>query len=218
MRAIPIDRIHSSPEPVQQFLASIESMQGDRWLIQCQHGEFLASCATSCLLQPAPGDQVLVAASPDRVWILSVLERNSSVRSILEVPGDLEIKAPLGRLELSGSKGLELTSAEGISLDAPRFRLITRLLEVVSAQTQWAGESLRARLDTVNFLGRVFDSVVERFSRKTVRSYRENEETDQVRSGQIDYRAAKNMTLRGRNILARSTELTKIDGEQIHMG
>jgi len=67
-------------------------------------------------------------------------------------------------------------------------------------------------------VGRFFDAVFERIAHKSRWSYREVEEMDQVRSGQIDYRSAKNLNLRGKHALITAEELVKIDGDQIHLG
>ena len=44
------------------------------------------------------------------------------------------------------------------------------------------------------------------------------EECDYLRSGEVDYRADKNMSLRGDNTMVTAKELVKVDGGQIHLG
>lgn len=55
-----------------------------------------ARLGASCLLQPAPGDRVLVwSGSDDRRWVLAVLLRpNEEAESVLAMPGNVTVKAP----------------------------------------------------------------------------------------------------------------------------
>ena len=62
------------------------------------------------------------------------------------------------------------------------------------------------------------DTVMERISQKVKRSYRLVEECDYLRSGEVDYRADKNMSLHGDNTMVTAKELVKVDGGQIHLG
>jgi hypothetical protein len=70
----------------------------------------------------------------------------------------------------------------------------------------------------MKLIGRFFHSMIDSISQKVKRSYRVVEDIDHVRSSQIDYRASKNMSLRGQNALINAEELVKIDGDQIHLG
>ena len=62
------------------------------------------------------------------------------------------------------------------------------------------------------------DSVTERWTQKTKRSYRFVEEMDITRAQEIDTRASGTLSMRGKNAITTAEELVKMDGRQIHLG
>jgi Protein of unknown function (DUF3540) len=60
--------------------------------------------------------------------------------------------------------------------------------------------------------------VLERCHQRVARSYREVEETDQVKAGQIDYTADTSLQLHAKYALVTADQLVKMDAEQIHIG
>jgi hypothetical protein len=167
-------------------------------------GELFAKRALSCLIEPVEGDRVLVAGDlHDEVFVIAVLERLDASPVTIAVDGDLTLGVPRGRLSIAAQKGIDLVTAADMTLTgseltvrAPRF----------------------AQVQVVKLVGELFDAVLERISHKVKRSYRIVEEIDHVRSSQIDYRAEKNMSLRGKNALVTADELIKMDADQIHLG
>jgi len=218
MKAVRLDEYQGCTATMSQHMAEVVQRQGDAWLLQGAGSRLLARQATSCLVTPVQGDRVLVATCGDEAWVLAVLEREAGAPVAFEVEGDLSIGSARGKVSVAGQDGLNLASAGPIAMESPSFYLTTRLAEAVTERLSWVGDRLDARFDGVRFVGRLFDGIVERFSRKARRSYRSIEEVDQVRSGQIDYRADSSLTLKGQNVLAKARELAKIDGGQIHLG
>jgi hypothetical protein len=214
-------RIELCPEPEiipVQSLARIVKPTDTGWLLEGSGEHFVAGRAASCLLTPAIADRVLVTRAGDESWILAVLERNQDNPAVLSVSGDLEINAIKGNVSLHGDTGLGLSSTDAITMDAPRLRVSTRLADIITGKLSWMGRELEARFDGVKFMGRLVDSVIERFSRKAKHSVRHVEQMDQLRSGTIDYRADANMSFRACNVLTKAEQLARIDGDQIHMG
>jgi len=204
--------------PGIQVVAQVEEECKEGWCVEGSELKRVARQASSCLLTPRPGDRVLLFALGAECWILAILDREPGSASVLSTAGDLTVQSSGGKVSLDGAEGVGVRSGRSISLDSPEFRLASRVAEVVTGKLSWIGQTLEARFDGVRYVGRLFESVVERFSSRARRSYRDIEEIDQVRSAHIDYRADGNMTLRARNVLAKAKELAKLDGDQIHMG
>lgn len=205
-------------EPAQ-WSATVTAVDGDTLTILGKNGPATVTRAVSCSIDPRPGDRVLVAdLQNDDRFVIAILERPKSTALKMTLPGDLTIATPSGRLCLAAQEGVDVVSARDIALTSSDFSLRAKNGEIFLDRISLLAKDVLAEVEKVkNFIG-LFDSVVERITQKVKRSYRRVEEIDIVRSEQIDYRSAKNMSLRGRNTLFTAEELVKIDGDQIHLG
>jgi hypothetical protein len=175
--------------------------------------------AASCLIEPEPGDLVLVAGDGrEHVYILAVLERAGDGPARLSVEGDLAIQVRRGHFSVSSSHGIDLVTATDVKIAGSGLDVRAERGRVFLAELSYIGGKILAQAERVKLLAGIFDSVLERFAQKVKRSYRVVEEMDHLRSGQISYRAEKNMDLRARNALLTAEELVKLDGDQIHLG
>lgn len=78
--------------------------------------DYAALRAASCLIDPSPGDHVLVCSLSDgRAYILAVLERSSEASATLSIDGDVVLKLPSGRFEVMAEGGLGLSTPSGFS-------------------------------------------------------------------------------------------------------
>lgn len=207
------------PVSVRQVLGDVLSQAGDAWRVQTAVGVQYAQRALDCLVTPRVGDRVLLVCTGQEAFVLSVLSRRDvDTATILSAPGDIQLMAGTGRVGLVGRDGIDIVSGRDVSVETDGFHLRARMARMVIGSLHWLGERLNAEIDASRVVGRLFDSVVERFSRRAKRSYRVVDELDHSRSEQIDYRATSNMSLRGRNVLTTADELIKLDGGQIHLG
>lgn len=204
---------------VRHEMGSVLSRAGDAWRVRTAAGVQHAERALDCLVTPEEGDRVLLVCTDREAYVLSVLSRRDpGTTTTLSAPGDIQLMAGKGRVGVVGRDGVDIVSSHDVSVDSGGFHLRTKTARMVVGSLHWLGDRLNAEIDAARLVGRLFDSVVERFSRRANRSYRFVEELDHVRSEQIDYRARANMSLRGRNVLATADELVKLDGDQIHLG
>ena len=218
MQAENIHELDAIPQPVRQQLATVREMIDGGWLLDDNGRQLMALRAAGCLLAPAVGDRVLAISRGEEAWILAVLWRDSGDETVLEAPGNLTLKAACGKISVEGSEGLDLSSEKQVSVNTPCFQLRAGIADVFTGKLDWLAQKLNAKVDGVSFVGRMFDSIVERFSRKARWSFRDIDGMDQTRAGQIDCRAEANMVLRGGNVIAKAANLAKVDGKQIHMG
>ena len=187
------------------FTGRVISADADTLHIACaclDGGSCEARRAASCLLQPEPGDTVLLCAPHGAgLYVLAVLERSSDAPCRLHL-GD--------KAELSASASISLASDELVL----RARRATGLIDSLSC----IGQELVTSFASVRLIGRLFDSLFERVSQFAGHSTRTVEGLDQTRSAIIDCRAERTLSLHGSEIIATATELAKVDGKQIHIG
>jgi hypothetical protein len=215
-------------EAVKQLRQKGPPFQADGIAVECGpdgirvdtgEGVFLAHRALSCLIEPIAGDRVLVAGdlSTD-IFVIAVLERRKSSPIRISVNGDLAVGVTNGRFAVAAAHGIDLVSAGDLGLTAAEFTVRAPEGHLFFGHLSYLGHKIFAQIEGMKLVGGFLDAVLERISHKVKRSYRVVEELDLVRSEQIDYRAAKNMSLRGQNALVTAKDLVKIDGDQIHLG
>lgn len=212
----PTPTLSSGAEAVQ-MTGLVVDVRGGTCHLDVDGSGLFAARAASCLLEPVVGDRVLVLVTVEQAWVLAVLEREQSLPATLKLEGDLELNCG-GTMTFFGKTGVEFKSDQCVSIESPRVNVLSRLLEGVLGRLSLNVHSGDASFGSLKLVGRWFDTVVERFSLRSVNSYRETRELDQTRAGQLDFRASQNVSVRGRNILSKSEELTRMDGDQIHLG
>jgi hypothetical protein len=213
---------------VKQLIRENHQIQADGSVVACgadgirvdtRYGELSARRAVSCLVEPVPGDRVLVAGDfNDELFVIAVLERTDTTPIRITLEGDLSLGLPSGRFSVAAAHGIDLVSGGDMAITSDELAVRAARGSVFLDKLSFLGRRLFAEIEGIRILGGFFDTVMERAVSRVRRSYRTVEEIDQVRSGGIDYRAENTMSLRGNNTLMTAKELVKIDGDQIHLG
>lgn len=178
-------------------------------------GTVIARRALSCLVEPQPGDAVLVATSGGRSYVLAVLERSTTQPVELAVENDLVLSSTRGEVSLSGRRvSVEAGEAE---LKSARFKLTTASAEVFTQALSWLGDLAELDVRKVRTVAQVAESVVDRVSQSFGRVYRKVEDFEHVRAKRIDQQAEL-MNLRGKNAMLTAEQLVKLDADQVHLG
>lgn len=81
-----------------------------------------AQLALAFPYQPAVGDLLLVVGQEEAWYVIGVLR--GAGKTSLTVPGDLEIRAPQGRIEMSAGKG--------VTIRGPLVRVVANKLELAA--------------------------------------------------------------------------------------
>jgi hypothetical protein len=90
--------------------------------VQLRNGATVeAQLALAFTYQPAVSDVVLVIGDSEGWYVIGVLQ--GSGRAVLELPGDVELRASGGVLRLTGDKGVEVAGPE-VSVRAGALRMI----------------------------------------------------------------------------------------------
>jgi hypothetical protein len=173
--------------------------------IDTERGKLAALRATSCLLEPEPGDKVLLIGEPTgALYVLAVLEREAGTPSRIKCDGDLTMDVGEGRFTVAAGEGVDLMTGGDLQLTAAR-------LEVRAGEANFTFGAAR-------LIGKSIDSVLERVAHRVKNSIRWVEGLDQVRSGQLDYHAEGMMRLHGENTVLTANKIVKADGKQVHIG
>lgn len=213
-----LNRVSEQDNALLQTSGSVLETNDGELTVATDFGKFRARRALSCLIIPEAGDRVLLAGCGEEMFVLAVLERSATTPLQITLARDVNIAAPNGRITIAASEGIELVSAGNMGLTTATLQLRAGSARIFLNKMQYLGRRIFAEFETVKLIGSILDSVMERVCRKVKRSYRIVQELDHVRAEQIDYRARKNFSFRGKNTLVTAEELVKFDGDQIHMG
>jgi hypothetical protein len=187
--------------------------------VQAATGARVARRAASCLVAPQEGDRVLLALEGGQTWVLAVLERLGGGPLPLDLEGgDVRLRVPHGRLEVSAAAGADLVSGGAVEVVAPTLGLTADEARVAVSRVGVFGGFVAAQVERVQVVAGALDGTIERLTQRIKRSLRLVEESDQVRAGSLDYRADGVVQLQGRTAVVTAEQLVKVDGAQIHVG
>jgi hypothetical protein len=176
-----------------------------------------AQRASSCLIEPKLGDRVLVVTHADGAHVLAVLSAAEPDATRLAVSGDLELAAS-GRVTVEGAEGVRVVTPEELEVAADRARFSTVVATVVVDRLAVLGKEMSTRWSKVRSVVDTIETVSQRLVQRSGRVYRFIQESEQVRARYLEWAAEVAVNIKSRNTIMRSSELTKIDGQQIHLG
>ena len=202
-----------------QAYAKVVSQVDTFYSVETESGLYRVRRAVSCVVQPELNDLVLVSLSSlGGGYILAVLEREQGAKATLSFDADVDIKTDEGSLSIASKQGIDLASPEEINLVSSSLGISSSKGEINIGRLSFLGNFFEGSLETVKLLARTFDSITDRFFRRTKRSYRFVEDTDQVKTGSLNYIADKSLMLRGTFSQMTAKEDVHIDGERINIG
>ena len=218
MPAVPIRSRVRRPEPIHTTAVVLE-VDGLRIAVQTESDTLDARLAVSCLLRPECRDKVLVSGpSAGDCYIIAVLERDPATVQRLQLHGNAVLSVDAGSLTVEASERVELKGGDSMFIGAPQFDLRATKANVLFGELSAIGRIWNGALGQLRLVGETLDTIVQRVTQHTKTSLRTVEETDQVRSGHIDYRAEANVHVQGQNTLVNARELVKLNGDQVHVG
>ena len=218
MTTVPIRSRQRRAEPVH-VSGEVLAVESIAITVRTDVGILEARQAASCLLRPELADKVLVSgASAADCYVIAVLERFGSTEQHLQFSGDTLLSVQGGTLRMAGSEGLELKAGTTVTVTASEVDMRASKASLVFGELSAIGRAWNGALGQLRFVGEALDTVVQRLTTHARDSLRTVEQTDQVRSGQIDYRADGNVHVQGQNTLINARELVKLNGDQVHIG
>lgn len=182
--------------------AEVLAREGDACTLRLEGRETRARRAFSCLVEPEPGDVVLLGRAGTDRYILAVLERTGGAPMRLALPDGTTLAADGGRLNLA---------AETLVMESERTQVVTGTLGVSARRTE-------ARAGRLSLFAEAIETMAERVIGRFRRSYRFVEESEHLRARDIDQRASGHLHLRGETANVQAGVLVKLHGSQIHLG
>lgn len=142
-----------------------------------------------------------------------------SGRCTLYAPeGDLELKAPSGRLTLDGEQGLALRSGAELELTAERLHARALEAEVELTDARVSANALTTTFRRVRQQIDLLETNAGRIVERARESYREVEGLAQTRADHIRQVAARTYRVIGQRTMLKARDDLKLKGEKIHLG
>ena len=133
-----------------------------------------------------------------------LFEHNSATRlTVLVAPdGDLELRAPRGKVRV--------VAAEGIELSTPSVRS-----KVGEARVE--GKTLELSFERIKTAAAVVETVAGRILERARDAYRETEGLSQTRAGRLRLVAEKTISMLGQRAVVKAREDVKVKGEKVYL-
>jgi hypothetical protein len=199
------------------YSGKINESDGKIFQVETHGGTIAAKMAASCLLQPQPGDQVLVSCAPAETFILAVLNRMEN-DFILNFPGNTTINSPEGQLKLQAREDLQLTSLKDISIQAPKVNTVAKEQLLITEEIKLMSDKAHVNVTEVSLIAKnvitAFDQLTQHA--KNVMRVVENMETLQI--GHLVKHIKKTLTIRTGQAVISAEKDMRLDAERIHMG
>jgi hypothetical protein len=203
--------------PMQE-VATVVGISGRSLRVRSSLGEVMARRAASCLLEPALGDEVLVAHHDRGSHVLAVLERDDEAPARISAEGDIEIAAAAGKVSVSGRDGVDILTPGKAVIAAGSASISAKRADVVVEALAFLGESIAAKVDRVKTVADSVETVATRWVQRLDRAYRFIARSETVRAEYLEYEAKAAFHVKAETTLVNSAGLTKLDGSQIHLG
>jgi len=207
-------------EKEENFLeyGTVKLAQGSAFTVAAESGVVATKRSFSCLVEPMPGDTVLVSRTASGCYILAILERHCDQHACLAFEGDADLRLKQGRLRVAAQEGIDLVSAKDTALFSPELSINSVRADVSIQNLSFFGTFLQGQIERIKLIGQACDSIFERVSQRVKRCYRWVDELDQLKAGQLNYLVKKLMSLRGKYAVLTAEEDVRIDGDKILVG
>lgn len=206
----PLVLLKSPPPPATDELNGqvIQALGERAFLVSRGQRSQLCRQAFGCLVEPAPGDRVLLADVDDSTFILCILERPDGARPTLHLPDGLVIDSA-GELRIA---------ATALELAPQALRLRANELDCQAATLTYTCSEVRGFVGVGKLVGRALELLADKWVQVSKQSFRISEQLECVRAGELDCEAQQSLRLHAKNTLFSAEQLSKLDARQIHIG
>jgi hypothetical protein len=204
------------------FSGVIGGRTGDRFHVQTHSTSIRARKASSCLLVPAIGDQVLVFSDQSgqgEYFILSVLSRSADHchENELLFDGPTRIRVNQGDLKLQSEGEIQVAAAKRIDLTSNEIHAHACKADVKIDQCSFFGRVLNVQAEMIKSAARTIDYIVTRWTLRADNSARYVRKHDEVQAESARYLTEKTLTMHSKNAVHTGEELVSINGGQINL-
>ncbi|HET7649531.1 MAG TPA: DUF3540 domain-containing protein [Gammaproteobacteria bacterium] len=181
-------------------------------------GAITARRAASCLLEPAAGDTVLATrVGADSWYVIAVLTRGESV-PVVSLPADSQLRSVQGGLTVTAHTGLVLAAGEQLSITTPSLEVQAETAHGSFSVLRTAAGLIEATATRMRNVADLFETVAEVIRQRAGSSFREVQDLDHLKAGQVYYKAESVLNMRGKHSVLSAEGEVKIDGTRVHLG
>ncbi|MDR5837111.1 DUF3540 domain-containing protein [Caballeronia sp. LZ034LL] len=220
---------HSMTRDPALTTASVTGRAGEWFYLDGQTEGALR--AASCLLEPQPGDLVLVCdalpahpveagvtAAVSVAYVLAVLVRSqATATATLALPGGTALESADGELRVRAPR-ITLEGADQIRASTREFALDSVSASIVSHRAQARIGALDAGIERLSLVAKSFVSTVGQLLSRVQDSTRRIEGNDDLHAGSAHWRVEGHAHMHTRHTTLMSDEVTRVDGSKIELG
>ena len=214
----------SEKEILPSFETALESgtilrKEPDSYAVWLRDEEVSAHRAAGCLLDPEPGDRVLlVGLAGEPLRILSVLARASGETARLTFPSGLDLAVSGKPLAIRSPEGVVLETDASLRVACGDCGIRAGSVSLTARTMSWAGEACSFVAGTFRVAARLLETLSGHLETKAKSAFRQIETVDHTRTGQTTLETDSLYSLRTGDALIEARNLAKIDAEQVHLG
>jgi len=194
-----------NPLAISLCYGKMDGRGPDGFAVIVEGDSLAASRSLNCLVEPEPGDLVLVSRDTfGRAYIISILERDGDPDVRLNFEGDVSISALSGRLTAAAAEGIDLVSSGDLNLFSGSIKLDADQADV--------------KVGKARIMGKTIEYVFERLTARLRNSYRRIMGLDHKEAGELNYDVESVLNLRAKFAAMTAEEVVRVDAEKILMG
>ena len=188
----------------------VQGIEGSQILLQTPAGVEMGRRAVSCLVNPEPGDLVLVSRSCRELYVLSVLERQGSELSevTLGFSGPVKVNSP-AQITIRSQSAHWVNRETSVS---------TEKLSVAATSVNALSEDVTLHSSAIRMISRSLDVISDRISRnaRTLISMVRGHEVRQA--NQLTEQVTNTHMQQSKQTVVDARKDLRMNAERIHMG
>lgn len=207
------------PTPHLEY-ASVLVASEDGFELSCGGDRLHAVPSASCMMRPAPGDEVLVSLDrTGRCFILSVLVRAEDAPvTDLDFTGQVNLNVSGGSLNILAEKDVNIAAAEQCALMAERVTALADSGEVRIERMSVLGQVLQSNIQIVHAVAERIETTAKRLTQRFKDMFCYVEEQSEHQAGNERHVVEETLTMHAKNAFHVADEIVKVDAEQVHLG
>jgi len=198
------------------------AMHERQFIVRTRSEDVRANQAVSCLVQPRPGDMVLLAEDgAGRGFILSVLCRRNAheketTNLLFDGPVNLQVRD--GDLSLSSDRDLSLACPETLACTSGNLSVHADSGRARITRLSFMGKLLRWQVKRVKSVAQSVDQICRRLVQRMESVYRYIEDDEETQAGSSRLLVEDMLSMHAKNAVVMAEEHVTVNAEQIHMG
>ena len=209
----------ATPPEARLLHARLVMRDGHRYAALTDAGASWVSPAAGCLLQPELGDLVLLSLAAGQGYILTVLERATpQALARIEVPGDLSLSVPHGKLAVHAAEGVELDAGPQLSVTAQQASAAYTHAELACETLRQTGVTLQTQWHSRSDVSGTRMDIATRSEFHSAESVRRIAGHEDVNAGSLRQTVSEDWSVHAASADVKGRDRVAIDGGTVQLG